>query len=463
MTIRNRFAYLVSKITSIGLKAFGKNGTNLPGAVSRKLGKNYIKSVTMPNKSIAVTGTNGKTTTSNLILGILKNYTGKEIGNNSMGSNTMSGILTSLNNNISFSGKKKSDTFILEIDERYVYEILPYLKPQVFTITNLFQDSYKRNAHPDFIKGELERDIPKKTKIVVNADDLISSRIGKNYERFSFGIDLLEDETESRNSRLKDLEYCPICGEKLVWDFVRYHHIGRAHCPSCGFKNLEPDYRVISRDREKMTFTLVEKGIEYTLPMIIDNIETIYNQLAAYATLRQFGMEALDIIDEMKKLEIVKTRYDKVQANGRDVYLISAKNMNPIANSRVMQSIINNKNNPKKKTVIFSNDNSNPGSKYSELISWIYDADFEYLNSDEIDRIIFHNWKYEDMIVRCLLGGFDEKKLFGTNDIDEVVNLINFNGTGDIFILNDIEPLSVKEANYLREQILQKLKGGMDV
>lgn len=459
MTVKSKIAFLGSKSASLGLKIMKRNGTNLPGKISMKIDKNYINHVKIPKRSIAVTGTNGKTTTSNLILNILQQHFKTPIGNNSMGSNTLSGILTSLNNNITLFGKKKSDTFILEIDERFVPYTLPTLKPEVFTITNLYQDSYKRNAHPEFIRGELDREIPKETKILVNGDDLISSSIGEGYEKYAFGVDLLEGEVEYKDSKLKDIEYCPVCGEKLEWDFVRYHHIGRAHCNKCGFKNMDLTYRVISRDSKNMTFTLMEKDEKHVIPLILNTIETIYNQTAAFASLRQFGLSAQDIIKYMKNLKIVKSRFDVVKAKDRDVYLISAKNMNPIANSRVMQSVIENKNNPKKKTIVFCNDNSNPGSKYSELISWIYDADFEYLNRDDVDRIIFYNWKYEDMIIRMLLGGFDESKLKGTDNIDEVADLINLKDTGDIFILNDIEPISVKEANYLRNKIIEKIGG----
>ena len=250
------------KAATTGLKILRRQGTYLPGVVSKTLDPRFLSNVPKPKRIIAITGTNGKTTTSNLILDILRK-TGENPVNNALGSNTIYGLLAAFTMNLDALGRKKSDLAVLEVDERYTPIIFKDAPPEILAVTNIYQDSYKRNAHTDFIKTIISRGVPKRTKLVLNGDDLIASTIGPDNPRVLFGIDRLPGEAEQKDSRLKDLVYCPVCDEKLVWDFVRYHHMGRAHCNACGFSNGEIKYRVVDSDFKEMQFTLVEGDAQY--------------------------------------------------------------------------------------------------------------------------------------------------------------------------------------------------------
>ena len=94
-----------------------------------------------------------------------------------------------------------------------------------------------RNGHTEFIADILNKYIPKETIMIENADDLICSHIAENNKKVYFGIDKLDTDTENFENRTRDIIVCPKCYSKLEYDYVRYHHIGKAHCPNCDYKN----------------------------------------------------------------------------------------------------------------------------------------------------------------------------------------------------------------------------------
>ena len=435
------------KLAALIIKILGRKGTYFPGVVNLKIDPDFLSHIKKPDKIIAVTGTNRKTTTSNKILDILRNG-GNDPVNNSLGSNTIHGVLTALSSNIGILGNKKNEIAVLEIDERYTPKIFKAVQPNILVITNIFQDSYRRNAHTDFIKSVIESGIDKNTKIIVNGDDLIASNIGCDDNKICYGIDRLSFETYTRESRLKDLSNCPICGTKLTWDFNRYHHIGRTHCEKCGFKNKEIKYRVTSVDFDNMTFTLEEPLGTFSLPLINKSLEGLYNQLASYSTLREYGMEAENIIKLTQNLNIVESRFKYKKIANRNIYSISAKGLNPIANSRVFDTIsrINGT-----KCIVVMNDQPK-SDLYKEMLSWLYDADFEYLNQDELSKLIFISWKGYDLKLRALMAGIDEDKIFVTNDEKKVISNIDMNSLNFIF-LHDIEDPSVEMADRLINEL----------
>lgn len=67
-----------------------RNATNLPGEIMLIFYPDLLKHFDMPENVIAVTGTNGKTTVSNMIGNILK-ANGYDIINNSFGGNVDTG------------------------------------------------------------------------------------------------------------------------------------------------------------------------------------------------------------------------------------------------------------------------------------------------------------------------------------------------------------------------------------
>lgn len=101
-----------------------------------------------------------------------------------------------------------------------------------------------RNAHTEFISEIVSKNVPKDTIMIENADDLICSGIAPNNKKIFFSIDKLDSDTKESHNIVRDIITCPKCNAKLEYEYYRYHHIGKAHCPKCDFCTPEADFVV---------------------------------------------------------------------------------------------------------------------------------------------------------------------------------------------------------------------------
>ena len=258
--IRFYIAMLAAKITLALLKLLGRNATYLPGKIALAIDKQFLGGLTQPKIVIAITGTNGKTTVSNLLNSILREN-GYSVTNNSLGSNVQAGIATVLLEDSTISGKPKKEMAVLEVDERSSLRIYPYIKPDYLICNNIMRDSLSRNAHTEFISYIINAALPETTKVILNADDMVCATLAPdNKDRTYFGLDIAKDHEESP-LYLQDIVYCPKCGNILEADYIRYNHIGRLHCSSCDFKSPEPDFVITEINRDENTFTITHDGV----------------------------------------------------------------------------------------------------------------------------------------------------------------------------------------------------------
>lgn len=112
-----RFALLTGKILRLVGRFFGK-ATNLPGSVALKICPDLFRHFRFDGKILAVTGSNGKTTTANLIAHILKE-SGHSVINNAKGSNLLGGVATTLLTSSSFKGRVSRSLWCWRLDERF--------------------------------------------------------------------------------------------------------------------------------------------------------------------------------------------------------------------------------------------------------------------------------------------------------------------------------------------------------
>ena len=210
--------------------------------------------------------------------------------------------------NSKLNGTLTADTLLLEMDERSAQRILPYVKPDYLVCTNLQRDSMKRNAHVEFIFDFLNRNIPEKTVVISNADDLVSSQLVPENKHIYFGVALLDGEVPTNDSLVSDIVNCPNCGTRLQFSFRHYNHIGQATCPNCGFCNAKADFQV--KKVENCTATIQHHDTTEIYPIPNDRITDIYNSAAVITFLRTYGISQQQVADCLKGSEIVKSRYD---------------------------------------------------------------------------------------------------------------------------------------------------------
>jgi len=388
------------------MRLLGRNATYLPGVIALRVCPSFLKQVGKPSRVIGVTGTNGKTTVSNLLTDAL-GKTGKSILNNSYGSNTAAGLVSVFISGTSLNGRSKKDIAVLEIDERSAMHIFPFISFELIVVTNLFRDSIMRNAHPEYIAGILTANLPKDTKLLLNADDLIACSVAPSNPRAYFGIERMETDVIECINLINDFQVCPKCQSELVFDYRRYHHIGRAHCPSCDFKS--PDYDYSGRvDRARGIISISEKAGSREIVLPGDSVFNIYNALTAFSALRELRLGQDECVAALQGAAIPDSRYNETDVDGVRVIMHMGKERNALACSRAFEYVSSK---PGKKELVLMMNGLGDAKVWSENISWLYDCDFEFLCSDDITRIVATGPRALDYCLRLRFAGVAADKL----------------------------------------------------
>lgn len=444
-------ALFISRTAMFTQKLFGMNASYFPGKLAIKLCPDFLGRIDKPETIISVTGTNGKTTVCNMIIDALT-ANGYDVLNNRAGSNINSGIASALIGGSTLSGRAKKRIAVFEIDERSSKRIYPYIKPAYAVCTNLFRDSIHRNAHPEFIFRIISGSLPKESHLILNADDLISAGLAPDNKRTYFSIAPMNSDLPESINIINDMRICPKCHHALKYRYVRYHHIGSAFCPSCGFASPESDY-VAEPDFNGNTLLIRHASEEERYPLITNSIFNIYNQITAIALLREFGLSAKQIRDAFLSLNIVESRYSCETIGAVQLITHMAKGQNPIACSCVFDYV---KKEPGQKEIILMLDDVFDRAGSSEIMTWIYDTDFEFLNDSAIARIIISGVRCEDYKLRLLMAGVPEEKLICVSKEIDAPDYLSLSGTDKIFILHEL--YAADEAMRVKEKTAARLK-----
>lgn len=450
--LRFYFALLFARGTALVLKLIGRKGTSMPGSWAIILCPDFIGRMPKPEKIIGITGTNGKTTVANMVEDVLEDN-GIDFICNRSGTNVNTGIASTLIANSRFFGKPKHKLAVFEMDERSSPKLYPYMQPDILLCTNIFRDSYKRNAHAEFILDILNREIPKGTKLILNADDPLCSSIAPQNDRVYYGIDHLDTDKAECDNLVNDVPVCPVCFGPLTRDVVRYHHIGRVRCEKCGYHSPEADYRATDIDTANMKMRVVKNGEKHEYPLANANNINIYNSLAAVAVLREFGLTPEQIKTSLDKMSIAETRYSETEAGGRKIILHLAKGQNPIACSRVFENI---RNAPGRKSVILFLDDFFDARHSVENTSWFYDTDFEFLNDESIVQVVIAGARHHDTYVRTLLAGVPEEKIVHMRDEHAAPAAVSPEAD-TVFVLYDV--YTIRLANEIKDKLIERAKG----
>ncbi|MBE6940303.1 MAG: DUF1727 domain-containing protein [Ruminococcaceae bacterium] len=434
--LRFLLALWMAKLSIPALKITRHNGTDFPGSLALKLCPDFLRYVGKPETIVAITGTNGKTTVSNMLSGILERDGHKVITNRS-GSNIISGVATALLRGCNLLGKvTRYDIAILEVDERSSLRIYPHVQPDYLAVTNICRDSTMRHAHPDFIAGIISRAVPTKTQLILNADDLISDTIAPTNPRVYFGIDRMDGDVTECVNLLNDRKICPVCHSKLTYTYRRYHHIGHAVCPSCGFHSPEAQYLARQVDVAQGTMLLQEGEQQFSYPLINDSIFNIYNMVTVIAVLRQLGYSQEQVQHFMAQTSIPSSRHNEHKIGQFSVITQMSKGLNAFATSRAFDYIAGR---PGKKEIFLMINDQACERRWSENICWLYDTDFEFLNRDDIVQIVCTGKRGLDYKLRMLLAGIPEDRIHYEEDNLKALELLQFRPGDDIYLLHDVE------------------------
>ena len=390
--MRMFLAILVCKLGRFVGKLVGK-GSSMPGKFALKICPDILRRVQLPPHIIAVTGSNGKTSTVEMIAAILR-ADGKHVVYNEEGSNQIEGVTTLVLTHATFGGKVKADVLLLESDERYAKFSFKFFHPTEFVITNLYRDQLTRNGHPEWVYDAILPAIHPDTELILNADDPLSSCFAQGHEKVKwFGLEHCSIDLPAPSGVYHDGAYCPVCHAPMTYDYVHYNHIGAYRCTKCGHAKPATDYTATAVDLENGTLT-IDGAVD--IHLAFRSIYNVYNILAAYAACRECGVGAETARSVINNYILKNGRMQKFTLGRHHGTLLTSKHENSIAYDTNLRYVAS----AKADCVVLVIVDAVSRKYFTSETSWLWDIDFEQLDQPHVKRVVLSGRYCNDLAER---------------------------------------------------------------
>ncbi|WP_459997764.1 DUF1727 domain-containing protein [Paradesulfitobacterium aromaticivorans] len=410
-------ALWVGKLAVLTLRLLGKKGTTFPGVVANRLDPEIIGHLGRgyTDGTIIVTGTNGKTTTANLLANVLRTA-GLDFAFNQAGANLVSGIAGALLEQAGWSGSPRAKIALLEVDEATVPKLCRQLAPKAAIITNFFRDQLDRYGELDTTIRLVQEAIPEKSLLIINADDPLVAQFGLKHEQaVYYGVERTpESQAESRETR--EARFCPVCGSTLRYSLFHYGQLGIYHCPECAF--ARPQTQVLAQEVHMEDGNMLFRVGVTSYSLSFEGYYNLYNALAALAAARILGVNEREIERGLREFVPQAGRMERFLLPQGRVTLTLVKN--PTGFNQVLRTVLGSDKDIGLMIVI--NDLAADGRD----ISWLWDVDFEILGAEQsrIRQVVCSGLRAEDMALRLKYAGIGMEKLMLEHSLDQAVALL---------------------------------------
>ena len=333
-------------------------GSALPGLVMERIHPSFVKNALsgLPLGVVLVSGTNGKTTTTKMVVDLLAGQ-GLKVFTNRTGSNFVRGVAAALLSEVDSTGKLDADIAVLELDEAHAVKFVEQIPPRYSLLLNVMRDQLDRFGEIDTTARMLEA-VAKATthKLVLNRED---PRIANISKVAPAGVS------------------CSYFGlsDELIHHFPSDDSL---HQEGSSSPKHPPRQRpsVLLKAFKESKANLVIGGREYTVNLSINGIYNIYNSAAALAMVREILPKASlgSLLNSLSKTTPAFGRGEKLIINGQPLEIILVKNPSGFRLSLRSFKAIGHA------SLIAINDEYADGRD----MSWLWDVDFSSLEGNPV-------------------------------------------------------------------------------
>jgi UDP-N-acetylmuramyl tripeptide synthase len=369
-------------------------GSALPGLVAERIDPGFLAHALagVPGGIVVVTGTNGKTTTTKMLVAVLRAH-GRTVFTNPTGSNFTRGVISSMLGELPVRGRLKADMAVLELDEAHALKFAAAVRPTHALLLNVARDQLDRFAEIDHTAKLLASLAEQATVgVVLNLDDSFVSRIrdrvADGVAVHYFGVDA------SIADRLPELQEQDV---RFDDDFV---------APVAG-----PQDGLLKPSDERTFEVVFGAGSVGPLELQQRGLAAMINATAATATARMLLGDAFDpaaAADALRAVTPPFGRGEVVMVDGQPLELVLVKN--PAGFTVALGTY----GSTPVATMIAINDNYADGRD----VSWLYDVSFESLRQRGVT--ITSGVRGYDMALRLQ---YDDVPVAGVQpDLDEALD-----------------------------------------
>lgn len=403
---RLRASVAVARGVGLASKAAGRgSGVSIRGKVIERLAPSALHQLLNGRRSLLVTGTNGKTTTTHFLTAAMGGP--ERVVTNADGANLRYGIVSAL------ATAPRERCAVLETDERVVAPVLHEGSTDVLVILNLSRDQMDRHHElPSMAKSwiaaleELGDDAP---LVVATVDDPLVVWAAQAAPRQIW--------VDANSTWSEDAALCPRCGAVLERGPKRWS------CTGCALERPRPDWTIEDQ------VAIGPDGQRYPLQLQVPGAHNVGNAVCALAAAASQGVDPAVAARRLESVTTPAGRYATVSFGDERSRLLLAKNPAGWATSLPLAQA---------PTIVLAVD-----SQYADGrdVSWLYDVDFEALAARDA-RIIATGYRWADLSTRLSYAGVQHR---AEPDLARAVR----GNTGEVDIV----------ATYTAFQILRKLGG----
>ena len=411
----------VSKLLAIAVNLVDKKrGTNYAGKIAIRLMPNFVarfKGIDY-NKVFFISGTNGKSTTTNLLYHTLRSA-GKTVACNNGGANMMGGVATTLIKNSSLFGKLNKEYLVLEIDERSfpgIHKVLPGLH---LGLTNLQKDQVQRNGDPDFILRKFRGAISEDMTLYLNNEEPRSHSLEYLVKSVWYFSVAPNARTYTADDFYTVTLPCPKCGHPIAYERYNLANIGTFHCTVCDYRSkTEPQLYIDSVDFENNCFTTgsTQWNVPYNNPFYI------YNFAMCIAICRNIGLTDAEIQKGFASFSNPAIHAFIFQSFGKEICYLQGKQENPEALQSQLDIIAAD---PREKAVYVGMYEITDFDPYYSGSFYFFDCDFAPIVKSNVSEFVaFSKTIACDLAQRMILAGAENVAIRDTNNLSEIFDTL---------------------------------------
>ncbi len=388
-----KLSILIGKTVQKITRLRGNGGSALPGLVIERSNPKFVSQVLskLPYGVVAISGTNGKTTTTKIVTELLESQ-GLKVFTNKSGSNFVRGVISAILNNIKITGKFDFDIAVLELDEAHAVKFTEVAPIDYALLLNVQRDQLDRFGEIDHTADLLQK-VATATKkaVILNREDPRIANISttSNTKKVYFGL-----------------------SEKLQKDFPSDDQLLLDQKQT---KHEEKPALVVLDKLKDNTATYETSGQKYSAELKLRGSYNAYNAAGALALCQTIlpDVDPAKFIAKLTKIESAFGRGEIFDINGVEVELLLVKN--PSAFQLSLASFVDAKHD----YMIAINDFVADGRD----VSWLWNVDFSQLSSVKVvsgtratDMAL--RLKYDEVKVRACEEDLEKalKKLISGNN-----------------------------------------------
>lgn len=333
-------------------------GSALPGLFVEKISPDFIKQTLaqLPRGTVIISGTNGKTTTTKMVVALLEAH-GLKVFTNRTGSNFSRGVAAALLGDIDIKGKLDADIAVLELDEAHAVNFVQSVPPRYSLLLNVMRDQLDRFGEIDATAKMLEKiAIATTDTVVLNREDRRVLAIkdvltDQKVELFGLSDGLLADFPSDDDMRSDTIT-----------------------------KSKRPPASVVLKNYSGNKATYDLAGHEFSTTLKLNGVYNVFNSAAAIALAHAvLGTETQSdiVLSTIANVTPAFGRGEELEVGGQPLELVLVKNPSGFRLGLKSFSPIGYA------TMIAINDNYADGRD----MSWLWDVDFESLSGEGVAEV----------------------------------------------------------------------------